>query len=721
MRLRPPAHPAQSRPAGSGPAPSPSTGAADCAHAFQNPRSADDADRPLAGPAPPGRRPRSRRTVRPGELARRRHRARRLPRGRQGVLPVHQLRRARPHRACRAGARRGPRRGGPPGAAHHARHHRTAARPLRRGQHVPPPGARPRSPRRTARRAGRTPPRRPPRDRGRRPGLRLRHPPRPPLAAAQPPPPAAAAQPGGRTPRPGLRDHHHGPHPPAPGPHHGLPLPAPLRAPLAAATALDHLLAPLTRHTRFANTYRVVARTPGRPPARAVASRAQPRSTSACPATTSSDLLALGRERRVQAARVRRGSGGRRRWRGRCRSRPRWRPPPPCGVARGPRRVSSRTRSPQRLLAAVRPLGVVPGADRVHDVGQPQREAVDQQGRAVLGQQGHQVAGLRRPPGARTPLAVRGRPGPPTRGPRRGCRRSPRTPRPGRTPGAVRPPPTCPSVPRPAPASGAARPAPRRTRPPPASPRPVPSAPRPPPAAGATPWPCGTSWSRWTATTSVAGPTPPAARSRASASGRPTTSARTMSYGSAGRSRPAGEPPGGRYSSREPVRPGHLVPGAARVHRQRPHPMPRQQRQLAPVRHPDRLRQPGRHLHGGPVVRVGQQHLAHPAQRVPGAGRRERRARGQVQQQGPVHQQRGGRARVRAERSRAHGTGAGGAGQPRGGAGAEQSDIHGTDFHLSRRPPRTGPPERTIDPRCPVGGPGDRIRCPQKSDRRRRA
>ncbi|MGC4996186.1 class I SAM-dependent methyltransferase [Streptomyces sp. DT195] len=46
-----------------------------------------------------------------------------------------------------------------------------------------------------------------------------------------------------------------------------FPLPAPLRAPLAAATALDHLLAPLTRHTRFASTYRVVARTPGRPPA----------------------------------------------------------------------------------------------------------------------------------------------------------------------------------------------------------------------------------------------------------------------------------------------------------------------------------------------------------------------------------------------------------------------------------------------------------------------
>ncbi|MFD4789181.1 class I SAM-dependent methyltransferase [Streptomyces sp. NPDC058459] len=46
-------------------------------------------------------------------------------------------------------------------------------------------------------------------------------------------------------------------------------LPGPLRAPLAAATALDRLLAPLTRRTRFANTYRVVARKPGRLPGQA--------------------------------------------------------------------------------------------------------------------------------------------------------------------------------------------------------------------------------------------------------------------------------------------------------------------------------------------------------------------------------------------------------------------------------------------------------------------
>ncbi len=34
---------------------------------------------------------------------------------------------------------------------------------------------------------------------------------------------------------------------------------------------------------------------------------------------------------------VRRGSGGPTRWPGRCRSRPRWRPRPPCGRSRGPR------------------------------------------------------------------------------------------------------------------------------------------------------------------------------------------------------------------------------------------------------------------------------------------------------------------------------------------------------------------------------------------------
>lgn len=40
--------------------------------------------------------------------------------------------------------------------------------------------------------------------------------------------------------------------------------PRPLHAPLRAATALDRLLAPLIRRTRFANTYRLVARKPGR-------------------------------------------------------------------------------------------------------------------------------------------------------------------------------------------------------------------------------------------------------------------------------------------------------------------------------------------------------------------------------------------------------------------------------------------------------------------------
>ncbi|MGW1134759.1 class I SAM-dependent methyltransferase [Streptomyces griseoluteus] len=40
--------------------------------------------------------------------------------------------------------------------------------------------------------------------------------------------------------------------------------PRPLRAPLTAAGAVDRLLAPLTRRTRFASAYRVVARKPGR-------------------------------------------------------------------------------------------------------------------------------------------------------------------------------------------------------------------------------------------------------------------------------------------------------------------------------------------------------------------------------------------------------------------------------------------------------------------------
>ena len=58
--------------------------------------------------------------------------------------------------------------------------------------------------------------------------------------------------------------------------------------------------------------------------------------------------------------------------------------------------------------------------------------------------------------------------------------------------------------------------------------------------------------------TSVVGPTAPAARSRASASGRPSTSSSTMSYGGGAgpvRPDPAGAAPGGRYSSRSPSGP----------------------------------------------------------------------------------------------------------------------------------------------------------------------
>ncbi len=73
--------------------------------------------------------------------------------------------------------------------------------------------------------------------------------------------------------------------------------------------------------------------------------------------------------------------------------------------------------------------------------------------------------------------------------------------------------------------------------------------------------PGGTVWSRWTPSTSVAASTAPLARSRASASGRPRTSSRTMSYGRTPRpcpspsAAPAGAAPGGRYSSRSPSAP----------------------------------------------------------------------------------------------------------------------------------------------------------------------
>ncbi|GHJ38131.1 hypothetical protein Sm713_37400 [Streptomyces sp. TS71-3] len=86
------------------------------------------------------------------------------------------------------------------------------------------------------------------------------------------------------------------------------------------------------------------------------------------------------------------------------------------------------------------------------------------------------------------------------------------------------------------------------------------------------------------------------------------------------------------------------------------------------------------------MARMGEQHLPHAGQRVARAGRGEREARGQVEQEGPVHQHRRRRARVLAARRRAGGARAAGAGQAGRAAGTEQSDFHGKI--LPR--PRTG-------------------------------
>ncbi|EOY47214.1 hypothetical protein SLI_2499 [Streptomyces lividans 1326] len=124
----------------------------------------------------------------------------------------------------------------------------------------------------------------------------------------------------------------------------------------------------------------------------------------------------------------------------------------------------------------------------------------------------------------------------------------------------------------------------------------------------------------------------------------------------------------------------HGVARARRVQRHRPHPVPRQQRQLPAVRHPARLRQPGRHLHGGAVVRVGEQHLPYAGQGVPGPRGGERGAGRQVEQQRAVHQQRGRRTRVLALCRGTGRAGTVGAGESRGGTGAEQSHVHAPIF-----------------------------------------
>ncbi|CAM5688693.1 hypothetical protein SRIMM317S_02204 [Streptomyces rimosus subsp. rimosus] len=128
-------------------------------------------------------------------------------------------------------------------------------------------------------------------------------------------------------------------------------------------------------------------------------------------------------------------------------------------------------------------------------------------------------------------------------------------------------------------ACGAAGRAPRGTRRPAATCRPVQRARPPPPASRCSSGPGGTSWSRWTPSTSVAASTAPLARNRASASGRPSTSSRTMSYGPEPRPRPspsaspagaapggstaAARPPGRRPRNRYPVGPRRRpAPGA---------------------------------------------------------------------------------------------------------------------------------------------------------------
>lgn len=92
-----------------------------------------------------------------------------------------------------------------------------------------------------------------------------------------------------------------------------------------------------------------------------------------------------------------------------------------------------------------------------------------------------------------------------------------------------------------------------------------------------------------------------------------------------------------------------------------------------------------------PVVRVGEEHLPHLAQGVPGAGGGEGDARGEVQQQRPVDQQRGRRAGRVAEGGRAHGARAVRAGQALGRPGAEQSQFHGPDPAVSAAGPHVPP------------------------------
>ncbi len=290
----------------------------DCGHTFQNPRLTPRAwpstgarcaapprprhrtcPRPARRTAPPPRHgPRDAAVRRTGELAGRRHRTRPLPGHGAGVLPVHRVRRHRPHLARRAGPRARPGRGGPRGAAHRPRGAGPAVRPLRRGQPAAPPGAHHRPARRTARRPRRPAPRRPPADRDPRPALCVRRPVRPLVAALRPAPAGCTCCPAATSARNSRRAAaRSSPLTTAPPTcrttwQASRPSPCPTRSPapdtpwraIPPSPAEQHLRtallragtpwssrrrrwtwpSPPARHTPLANTYRVIARKPKR-------------------------------------------------------------------------------------------------------------------------------------------------------------------------------------------------------------------------------------------------------------------------------------------------------------------------------------------------------------------------------------------------------------------------------------------------------------------------
>ncbi|GAA4039049.1 hypothetical protein GCM10022233_04320 [Streptomyces shaanxiensis] len=79
-------------------------------------------------------------------------------------------------------------------------------------------------------------------------------------------------------------------------------------------------------------------------------------------------------------------------------------------------------------------------------------------------------------------------------------------------------------------------------------------------------------------------------------------------------------------------------------------------------------------------MRMRQQHLPYATQRTPRPSSRERRAGRQIEQQRPVHEQRGRRPRIITERTGTRRARTVGAGESRGGTGAEESQFHGPIF-----------------------------------------